>query len=618
MRFLLVAFAFAITVFAARTAFADQRFAIVIGANPGWSSDRPLRFAENDAERMRDVLVGLGGFSADRVALLRDPDTSEVRATLRDLVRTVQASSEDTLVFVYYSGHADDERLHLKGDPLSFKELHATLRSLPATIKVAVIDACKSGAVTRKGGTRVDEFAVTVDNPKLSGMVILTSSGADELSQESRALAGSVFTHHLVSGLRGAADTNKDNQVTLAEAYQYAYARTRADTAVTGVPQRPSFRYELTGQGELVLSQLKAQAKVAQMTLPKGDATKYVVLDAHEWRLIAEAQTEKDREVVLALAPGNYRVKKVYPDRLEVGSLVLAAGEKALVDNISYKSAPISQGIVKGSPDDLTPEDHREWQRTQAFGLLAQGQASAALNMFDALLREAPDDMQAWRGRARALVRLAEAYQRVNDHMRERLTLDDALKADPTLTQDPMFSMWYQRLGELSARNQLTWEQKQKLEQQLRDNPRTDKTFGLGFDLVSARGLFTLDAELVIKHMVFPRFALDFAEQGFDAGFIVAPLPRRWSPFFGVGGHVSLKKLGVDIGGDTTGTAGDGMTEYSTDDIFGLHARAEAGAQYVSRSGFRTDLGLALVLFNDKNGKTQTIGWPIFHFGWVW
>src|SRR6185503_7953395 len=170
--------------------------------------------------------------------------------------------------------------------------------------------------------------------------------------------------------------------------------------------------------------------KYGQMTLPKGDG-KYVVLDAHEWRLIAEASAERDREVVLALAPGNYRVKKVYSDRLEVGSLVLAAGEKALVDSISYKSAPLSAGIVKGSPDDLSPDERREWQRTQAFGLLAAGQASAALNMFDSLLRETPNDMQAWRGRARSLVRLAEAYQHVNDTMRERTALQDAVKADP-------------------------------------------------------------------------------------------------------------------------------------------------------------------------------------------
>ena len=598
------------------TAFAEQRYAVLIGANPGWSGDRPLRFAENDAERVRDVLVSLGGFSSDRVALLRDPDTSEVRATLRDLARTAKSSNEDTIVFFYYSGHADDERMHLKGDPLSFKELHETMRSMPSTLKLAVIDACKSGAVTRKGGTRADEFAVSVDNPKLSGMVILTSSGADELSQESRALAGSVFTHHLVSGLRGAADANKDNQVTLAEAYQYAYARTRADTATTGTPQRPSFKYELSGQGELVLAQLKA-SKLGQMMLPKGDG-KYVVLDAHEWRLIAEARAEKDREVVVALAPGNYRVKKVYSDRLEVGSLVLAAGEKAVVDNITYKSAPLSQGIVKGSPDDLSPEEHREWQRTQAFGLLAAGQASAALNMFDALLRETPDDMQAWRGRARALVRLAEAYQRVNDTIHERLTLNDAIKADPSLTQDPMFALWYQRLGELEGRKQMIWDQKLKAQNEVRANPRLDKSFGLGFEMISARGLFSVTGSAVIHHMIMPQLGFDVAAMAFDAGVVIAPLSRKWSPFVGVGGHVSLRQFGVDIGSNGDGVAGDGTNTYRTQDVWGLHARAEIGAQFVGRSGFRTDLGLAFLGFRDENKVGRMIAWPIFHFGWVW
>ena len=84
---------------------AEQRFALVIGSNAGWSQDRPLRYAEHDAERVRDVLVSLGGFAADRVELMRDPDTSEVRAALRRLKAIAHDSTaEDTLVFVYYWG----------------------------------------------------------------------------------------------------------------------------------------------------------------------------------------------------------------------------------------------------------------------------------------------------------------------------------------------------------------------------------------------------------------------------------------------------------------------------------------------------------------------------------
>src|SRR3954469_3651133 len=395
---------------APRIAFAEQRYALIIGSNPGWSQDRPLRYAENDAERMRDVLVALGGFSPDRVELLRDPTPAEGRGSLRRLAQVARdSSSEDTLVFVYYSGHADDTNLHLRGEPLSHRELQDTLRSLPATIKLAVVDACKSGAVTRKGGAPVDEFVVDVVSPKLSGLVMLTSSGADELSQESRALAGSVFTHHLVSGLRGAADEDGDHQVTVSEAYHYAYERTRADTAPTTAPQRPAFRYELTGQGELVLTHL-ATARDAQLVVPRGPARRYVVLDASEWRLIAEVRSDPDREVALSLAPGDYHVKRFADDRLEVASVSVAAGKRTELGRTGYRSAPLSAGILKGDPGELAPAERREWLRAQAFGVLADGQAAAALHLFDQLLREAPGDALALRGRGRALVCLAEAY----------------------------------------------------------------------------------------------------------------------------------------------------------------------------------------------------------------
>jgi tetratricopeptide (TPR) repeat protein len=598
------------------SAHAEQRYAIVIGANPGWSSDRPLRYAEHDAERVRDVLVTLGGFAPDRVALLRDPDTAEVRATLRDVARTAKNSGDDTLVFFYYSGHADDERLHLRGEPLSHKELHATLRGLSATIKLAVIDACKSGAVTRKGAARVDEFALTVDNPKLSGMVILTSSGADELSQESRALAGSVFTHHLVSGLRGAADADGDQQVTVTEAYHHAYTRTRADTAAGAVAQRPAFRYELSGHGELVLTRLE-KVRSARVTVPRGSGIKYLILDRHEWRLIAEARADKDRDVVIALAPGPYRIKKVLADRLEVASLALAAGERTVLDSVAYKSAPLAEGIVKGDPTELSPEDYREWQRSHAFGLLADGQASAAVAIFDQLLRDTPDDLLAWRGRARALVRTAEAYQRVGDLRNERLALSDALKADPQLVEDPMFRVWYQRLGELEAREKAVFDARQELDQAVRQNPRTEKRVGVGFDLISGRGAMVVSVSAVLKRMVFPRVAMDLAGPGLDLGVVLAPFPSRWSPFLGLGGHLSFASLGLGLGG------GDGMvsvneSSYSYSEMYGRHARVEAGAQFVSRAGFTTELGLAMIMFETRDGTRVQQMMPILHFGWLW
>lgn len=604
------------SVVAPAAAYAEQRYAVLIGSNPGWSQDRPLRYAENDAERMRDVLVSLGGFAADRVTLLRDPSTAEVRAALRKLGNVARDSAnEDTLVFIYYSGHADDKHLHLRGDPLTHRELQDSLRALPATIKLGVVDACKSGAVTRKGGAPTDEFVVDVVQPKLSGMVLLTSSGADELSQESRALAGSVFTHHLVSALRGAADENGDKQVTISEAYAYAYSRTQAATAGGTVEQRPAFRYELSGQGELVMTRLGQPRSVA-MIVPRGKAQKYVVLDQNEWRVIAEATADMARETIVALSPGRYRVKRVHADHLEVSSLEVRAGDRTDASKLAYTETPLAAGIVKGDPGELSPAERREWSRAQALRLLADGQTTPALAIFDQLLQEDRSDLLSWRGRGRALVRIAEAYQRVNDQRSERLALADALRADPSLSEDPMFALWYQRLGELDARANVEKQRRDKYELDIWRNPRTTKRFGFGFDLLSARGMLAVSGTAVIGRMVFPRVAIDLAGPGLDASVTIAPLASRWSPFLAVGGHVSGKKLGVDFGSEGSVTVNE--ETYSADEVWGLHARVEGGAQYATNAGFTTELGLAMMLFRTDEGKTAQSLWPVIHLGWLW
>ena len=109
-----------------------------------------------------------------------------------------------------------------------------------------------------KGARKGPAFEIAADGMhETQGLVLLTSSSADEDSQESDALAGSYFSHHFASGLRGGADRSGDRVVTLSEAYEYAYARTVAETAETAAgAQHPTFDYDLKGNGNLVLSEL--------------------------------------------------------------------------------------------------------------------------------------------------------------------------------------------------------------------------------------------------------------------------------------------------------------------------------------------------------------------------
>src|SRR5439155_1760197 len=90
-----------------------------------------------------------------------------------------------------------------------------------------------------------------------------------ELALESREIRGSFFTHHFVSGLRGAADASGDGRVTLAEAYEYAFSRTVSATSGTVVgPQHPAYDYRLSGKGDFVLTDLLRPSGVLE--LPAG------------------------------------------------------------------------------------------------------------------------------------------------------------------------------------------------------------------------------------------------------------------------------------------------------------------------------------------------------------
>src|SRR5436853_424709 len=84
--------------------------------------------------------------------------------------------------------------------------------------RIAILDSCRSGAVTTtrtKGARKAPAFEIQADGPRdAKGVVILTSSTSDEDSQESDAIGGSYFSHHLASGLLGGADRSGDGRVT--------------------------------------------------------------------------------------------------------------------------------------------------------------------------------------------------------------------------------------------------------------------------------------------------------------------------------------------------------------------------------------------------------------------
>lgn len=283
-----------------------ETWLVTIAHNQGDPYEQPLRYAERDAELFVEVMTGLGGVAAHRVITLEGVDADGVRAALADVGRRLAASggrAADRGLIVFYSGHADAEALHLGGTHLPHEELRATVKAAAAGVRLLVVDACRSGAISRvKGTRRAPAFEITyAPTESAEGMAILTSSAAGEESQESDELKASFFSHHLVNGLLGAADRDQDRRVTLDE----AYAQTVRSSGTTLALQHPTFDVAVKGRGGVVLTRLAPDRSHGELQL--AEPTVYLISDRAE-ALVAEVAPEK-ADARLVLPAQRYRVQ---------------------------------------------------------------------------------------------------------------------------------------------------------------------------------------------------------------------------------------------------------------------------------------------------------------------
>lgn len=326
-----------------------DRYVIAVSANNG-GKDRPmLRYAESDAKSFASVLKDMGGVAQKNVYLIQEPSVSFLNARLNDIDKILSSSKGKNgreEVLVYYSGHADEKGLHLGEETYSWQEFRKRVDALNADVKIAVIDACGSGAITRaKGGVAVPAFMVD-QSSDMKGYAFITSSTQDESSQESDKLKGSFFTHSLVSGLRGAGDLSGDGKVTLSEAYQFAFNETLQKTEATmGGAQHPSRDMNLTGTGDVVMTDLRSVS--AGMTLDENVEGRVFIRDAND-ELVAELYKKPGRSMSLGLPAGKYTVRLERKAEFKETEIVLSDGSQRSVKVGDFKKVNAEKTVARG------------------------------------------------------------------------------------------------------------------------------------------------------------------------------------------------------------------------------------------------------------------------------
>lgn len=324
-----------------------SRFAIVIGANRGDPDMPMLRYAERDAARMGEVLTRLGGVQADHLLVLTPGSADALRQGVMALGDRIRSEASHALLVIYYSGHADQTSLLIGGTRLPFAELKGIVRELGAELTVMLIDACRSaGLITAKGGVPIAPFDLGLATPDVSGLAIVTSSSASEDAQESERLGGGVFTHHLLTGLMGAADSSRDGRVALTEVYAYAYGQTRLATAGSPIEQHPAFAFDLRGVDDIVMTEIGADSRdLGRLTLA-GRGRWLVFSRQSPSRLVAELDLADT--TTLALAPGLYLVRRVVGPIAGEAQVVVMPGLTPRVEADQLEPIPFRHGIRKG------------------------------------------------------------------------------------------------------------------------------------------------------------------------------------------------------------------------------------------------------------------------------
>jgi hypothetical protein len=343
----------------AQPAHADvQRFAIVVGNNEGDAVDGQLRYAESDATRVYEVLRDLGGFAPANMLLLEGEDARTLEETIiavNERVRlALSHSGSQVMLFVYYSGHADADSLHLKGTRLPLRLFSQLIYGSAATFRLMVLDACHSGALTRaKGGHIVEPFPLlTEDVLPGNGLAVLAANAAHEDAQESEDIRGSFFTHAFVSGLMGAADQDGDGAVSLSEVYQYAYGATLRNTSGTLYgTQHPTFRFDFAGQGAVVLTRPESFTR-ARGTLHFPSGINFLVLREGADGAVVGEVSPYDRRRSLSVRPGGYFIRGRGRDVIFEGHVALSAGTVVHVDPSSMERIEYARLVRKGAESD--------------------------------------------------------------------------------------------------------------------------------------------------------------------------------------------------------------------------------------------------------------------------
>ena len=204
-----------------------------------------LAFARVDARRFAEAVGATGEnnvIASIKILYEAGAGRDNLLAALQETIAS--AAAEDTVI-LFFAGHgirgADglyylatpDTRIEdIPGSALSWKDVAAVLSRAQGRVAV-FLDTCHSGAADTGGITTNDDAVKSLLERVPSGLVVFSASKGRELSEETAASGGGLFTSALIdviAGNRAGFDFNKNGAIEISELYRSVKRKVVSDT----------------------------------------------------------------------------------------------------------------------------------------------------------------------------------------------------------------------------------------------------------------------------------------------------------------------------------------------------------------------------------------------------
>ena len=203
-----------------------------------------LRFTDDDAYRFYAFQRSPegGALPESQIKILVDEDATRSNI-IGALKSTFLKADENDVIFFYYSGHGLAGSLipvdyDGYNNQLMNSEITQIFSQSKAKHKVIFSDACYSGsllAMKSPLNQMMRKYYQSFEKTE-GGLAFLTSSKSEEVSLEDSGLRQGVYTHYLIRGLQGEADTDRNKIVTISELFNFVKGGVRQYTGNLQTP----------------------------------------------------------------------------------------------------------------------------------------------------------------------------------------------------------------------------------------------------------------------------------------------------------------------------------------------------------------------------------------------